>query len=377
MSSREQDPSSKTEDPTQRKLDDAVRKGNVASSQEVNHLFMMAMITLVVAVFVPSMAVDVQSILLTFLQHPHEIPFDGRHLRHVMYDVVVDLLVILAAPVVLMVVAAVAGNMVQKPPIFTTEKLKWKLDQLSILKNLRKKFSLRQVVEFAKSLLKLAFVGSVVLWLIWPKADILTQLMTIDFAEVPRIIWQLALMLLGGVVISLLFLAAVDLAYQKWEHFKGMRMSRQELRDEQKESDGSPEVKRRLRQIRNERARTRMLAAVPEATVVVTNPTHYAVALKYDQETMGAPVVVAKGVDSLAMRIREAAEEHKVPIIENPPLARALHANAEIDREIPVEHYKAVAEVIGYIMRLRSRAAARRRPANTRGRRSGARPARR
>ncbi|MHA1114018.1 MAG: EscU/YscU/HrcU family type III secretion system export apparatus switch protein, partial [Alphaproteobacteria bacterium] len=148
-------------------------------------------------------------------------------------------------------------------------------------------------------------------------------------------------------------IAALDYLYQRYEFTKSMRMSRQDLKDELKQTEGDPHVKARLRQIRMERARRRMMAAVPDADVVITNPTHFAVALVYDTETMAAPRLTAKGADRIALRIREVAEDNEVPIVENPPLARALYAGVDLDAEVPPEHYKAVAEVIGYIMRLR------------------------
>jgi flagellar biosynthesis protein FlhB len=157
-------------------------------------------------------------------------------------------------------------------------------------------------------------------------------------------------MLVALVVIAVI--AAADFVYQRQRFLSRHRMSRQELKDELKQSEGDPQIKGRIRQLRQERSRKRMMAAVPEATVVIMNPTHYAVALKYESGKMGAPVCVAKGVDRIALRIREIAEEHDVPVVENPPLARALYASVELEAEVPPEHYKAVAGVIGYVMRL-------------------------
>ena len=155
-------------------------------------------------------------------------------------------------------------------------------------------------------------------------------------------------------------IAAIDFLYQKQQHIKKLRMSKQELKEEFKQSEGDPMIKARLRQIRMERARRRMMAAVPEADVVITNPTHYAVALKYESNEMEAPMLTAKGVDSVAMRIREVAKEHDVPIVENPPLSRALYEGVDLDQQVPPEHYKAVAEIIGYIMRLKDKMPGRR-----------------
>ncbi len=159
--------------------------------------------------------------------------------------------------------------------------------------------------------------------------------------------------MLISVVSVITIVAAIDFAYQRQQHSQQLRMTKQEVKDEHKQTEGDPMVKQRLRSIRMERSRKRMMAAVPDADVVVTNPTHFSVALKYAQDTMAAPKVVAKGQDHLAKRIREVAKDNDVPIVENPPLARALHASVDIDEQIRVEHFQAVAEVIGYVMRLK------------------------
>tara|TARA_R110002111_G_scaffold23592_1_gene52952 strand:- start:48 stop:596 length:549 start_codon:yes stop_codon:yes gene_type:complete len=166
--------------------------------------------------------------------------------------------------------------------------------------------------------------------------------------------------LLFGVLAVVTIIAAIDFLYQRFEHMKQMRMSRQEIKDEYKQTEGDPVIKQRLRQVRQERARQRTMAAVPDASVIITNPTHFAVALKYELDDMEAPVLIAKGQDFLALKIREVAEEHDIPIVENPPVARALYANVEVDQEIPQEHFKAVAEIIGYVFRLKGKLPAQR-----------------
>ena len=176
-----------------------------------------------------------------------------------------------------------------------------------------------------------------------------------DVRQLLEEIQTLVVRLLIGAAAIMAVIAVADYIYQKYEHIKQLKMSRQEIRDEHKQSEGDPHVKARLRQIRHERARQRMMSAVPQADVVVTNPTHFAVALKYDTETMAAPVVVAKGVDNVAFRIREVADENDVPIVENPPLARALFGGVELDQQIPEEHYQAVAQIISYVYRLKGR----------------------
>jgi flagellar biosynthetic protein FlhB len=171
----------------------------------------------------------------------------------------------------------------------------------------------------------------------------------------PHQIFHLMTKLLIGVLSIITVMAIFDYAYQRFSFMKTMRMSKQEVKDENKQSEGDPIVKARLRSIRLNRARKRMMAAVPKASVIITNPTHFAVALVYEMGESSAPKVVAKGADHVAFKIREIAKEHDVPIVENPPLARALYANVEIDREIPPEHYKAVAEIISYVFRLKGK----------------------
>ena len=173
-------------------------------------------------------------------------------------------------------------------------------------------------------------------------------------SEILRLTHHIVVMLIFTVVLAVLVIAIADFVYQRYAHLKKLRMTKQEVKDEYKQMEGDPLVKSRIRQVRMERARHRMMDAVPRADVVIVNPTHYAVALEYKMETMDAPVVVAKGLDNLALRIREIAEEHEIPIVENPPLARALFASVELDQSIPAEHFKAVAEVIGYVMQLKN-----------------------
>jgi flagellar biosynthetic protein FlhB len=187
--------------------------------------------------------------------------------------------------------------------------------------------------------------------ILWPKRNQLDGLVTMDPAVVLLVSRTLSLDVLGAVVAVLAIIAAADYLFQYRQWYNKLKMSLQELKEEFKQTDGDPHVKAKIRQLRMERTKKRMMAAVPQASVIITNPTHYAVALQYDRG-MSAPVCVAKGLDNIALKIREVGAEHDIPIVENPPLARALHATVEIDEEVPPEHYKAVAEVIGYVMRL-------------------------
>jgi flagellar biosynthetic protein FlhB len=221
-------------------------------------------------------------------------------------------------------------------------------------------FGVQGLITLGKALVKIVLVGGAAFLAVWPELRRLELLITVDLLDLLALLARVALLLAGGALAMLAVLAVADLFYQKWDFIRNQRMSKQEVKDENRQSEGDPHVKMRIRQIRMERSKKRMMAAVPTASVVVTNPTHYAVALKY-ASGMPAPKVVAKGLDLVALKIREIAREHGVPIVENPPLARALHQAVELDREISPEFYKAVAEIIGYVMRLKGKLPQRRR----------------
>ena len=213
---------------------------------------------------------------------------------------------------------------------------------------------MQALANFAKGLVKLVLFGAVMAALLWPQRHRLDGLVAADPAVILPFTRSLSLQMLGTVVAILALVAAADYLFQYRQWFERQKMSLREMKEEFKQTEGDPVVKGKIRQLRQARMRKRMMAAVPKASVVITNPTHFAVALQYERG-MNAPICVAKGVDLIALKIREVAEEHGIPMVENPPLARALHATVEIDQEIPPEHYQAVAEVIGYVMRLRRR----------------------
>ncbi len=259
-----------------------------------------------------------------------------------------------AAPLVMAMFAAFFAGYLQFGLLLSSEGLMPSLEKISPLAGLKRIFSMRSLSEFLKGLLKLAVVGGIVYAVITPSVGDLHKLIGMEVIQLLGVIASLLHRLLFAVFAAMVVITLADVFYQRYEHIKGLRMSRQEIKDEMRESEGDPIVKGRLRQLRMERARKRMMAEVPKADVVVTNPTHYAVALKYDAQ-MTSPKVVAKGVDKVAQKIREIAAENDVPVVENPPLARGLYAAVEVDQEITPEFYKAVAEVIGYIYRMKRR----------------------
>ncbi|WP_262689666.1 flagellar biosynthesis protein FlhB [Kordiimonas aestuarii] len=349
----DEDESQKTEEPTAKKLQDAKEKGEVASSQELKTWFMLAAATAVVAGLGPFMASSVALRLQVFMGNIHLMDTEQVGATANIFALVREVFFIIIIPFSIFVVIALAASYIQHGATFTFEKLKPDLSKLSPLKGAKKIFSTRIFIEFVKITLKLIGVTSAVLIVVLPERELIDTIMYLSVIDLMGLIYTMAVRLMIAVLIFLTIVAAIDYSYQKYQYIKKLRMTKQEVKDERKQSDGDPHVKGRLRSIRRERAMQRMMANIPKADVVITNPTHYAVALEYKHGTMDVPKLVAKGVDTVALRIREMAEEHGVPIIENPPLARALHAGVDIDEEIPPEHYKAVAGVISYIMKLR------------------------
>ncbi|MEZ5655482.1 MAG: flagellar type III secretion system protein FlhB [Sphingobium sp.] len=258
-------------------------------------------------------------------------------------------------PILLMTVAmAVLGLFLQGWPSVSASRLKLKWDRLSLPAGIKRLFGRQAWVEFAKTIAKFAFVAIILSFIVWPGLVGLDHLIGADAATIGSYAGEIVRQMVWTVALLVGVLALADFAYQRRAWFAKMRMSYQEVKDELKQSEGDPQIKARIRAIAMQRARRRMMAAVPDASVVITNPTHYAVALKYDHGQMRAPIVVAKGADLIAARIREIAAENAVPLVESPPLARALYAGVEIDQPIKVEHYAAVAEIISYVLRLTS-----------------------
>ena len=349
------DDSEKTEDPTHKRLKEAHDKGDVPKSQEVSTWFTLAGATLMIAIFAPSTAVSLGELMKGYMEHAHQIAVDGYALKALWRDTGQSVALIVGIPLLALVIMAVAGNLVQHQPLLTAETIKPKFSKVSPASGFKRLFSADSLVNFAKGMVKIAVVGAIMVAVMWPHRD---EAEVMVFADTNIILEEariLILQLLASVLAVMTVVAAADFIYQRNKWFNKQKMSLREVKEEYKQTEGDPQVKGKIRQLRMERSRKRMMAAVPQATVVVTNPTHYAVALKYE-EGMGAPLCLAKGTDAVALKIRELAKESDIPVVENPPLARALYATVEIDQEVPEEHYKAVAEVIGFVFRMRKRA---------------------
>jgi flagellar biosynthesis protein FlhB len=348
----ETDDTEKTEDPTQKRLDEALERGDVVKSQEVNTWFILAGAALVLSSFSGSIGGGLQTALSNLVANAFMIQTDGGSLLALVGSLERRLLVIFAVPLVLIMVAAIGGNLVQHRLVWSAHALKPTLSKISPMSGIKRVFGKQAFANLIKGLLKLSILGAVMAAILWPERHRLDAMVRIDPAHIGSMMRSLTLQLLGAAVALLAVIAAADYLFQYRQWFERQKMSLREMKEEFKATEGDPHVKARLRALRQARMKKRMMAAVPTASVVITNPTHFAVALRYDKG-MTAPVCVAKGIDAIALKIREVAGAHGVPVVENPPLARALHASVEIDAEIPVEHYQAVAQVIGYVMRLK------------------------
>ena len=347
----ENDTADKTEDPTQKRLDDAHDRGDVAKSQEINTWFVISGGTLVLSTFSGSIG-GIVTPLRNLVANSWMIQADGPGLMVLAQNLEYLLIAALGVPLLMLALAAIAGNMVQHRLVWSAESLKPKFSKISPAAGAKRIFGKQAAANFGKGLFKVIALGAVMTAILWPERLRLESFMHFDPAMLLGATSSLTVHLLGAVVAMLAVVAIADFFFQYRQWYDRQKMSLQEMKEEFKQSEGDPHVKNRIRQLRHARMKKRMMAAVPKASVVITNPTHYAVALSYERG-MSAPVCVAKGVDSIALKIREIAGEHDVPVVENVPLARALHATVEIDDEIPVEHYHAVAEIIGYVMGLK------------------------
>jgi flagellar biosynthetic protein FlhB len=347
----DQDDTERTEDPTQKRLDEAIERGDVVKSQEVNTWFIIAASALVLLAFSGPMGTDIGITLRGILANSYAYKVEGGDLVRLVQKICLEVMVAVALPIMLLALAALFGNVIQHRLIWSVEAITPKFSKISPLAGVKRMFSKQALANFVKGLLKLALVGTVLAALLWPERHRLEGLISTDISVVIPFTKVMSLKLLGAVVAILAIIAAADYFFQYRQWFERQKMSLRELKEEFKQTEGDPKIKAKIRQIRHNRARKRMMSAVPKATVVVTNPTHFAVALHYERG-MPAPICVAKGADLIARKIREVATQHSVPVVENPPLARTLYATVEIDQEVPPEHYKAVAEIISYVMRL-------------------------
>lgn len=354
MSDEAPDQESKTEDPSEKKLEDAHKKGDVVKSQEVTTWFTLAGSALMFAMLAPGTTQSLAESLKGLIANADMYEVGGAAFGSIFWQIMGAILLVSVIPMLVITVFATAGNLVQHRPLVSVDPIKPKFSKISPLAGFKRLFSKESLVNFVKGLVKLSVVTGVLWFVLAPEINQAEVMITAEVGMILQDFLGLGVKIFAAVLAVVTIIALVDYVYQRNRWWNRQKMTVQETRDEYKQMEGDPKVKGRIRAIRQERGRKRMMQAVPEATVIITNPTHYAVALKYESD-MAAPLCVAKGADAIALKIREIATEHDIPIVENPPLARALYAAVDVDDTIPTEHFKAVAQVIGYVMRLRSK----------------------
>ncbi len=351
MSDEAPEQSSKTEDPSQKKLEDAHKRGDVAKSQEVTTWFTLAGSGLMFVTLAPATAGVLATNLKGLIANADMYEVGSNAFGSIMWQLIGAILLVAVVPMLVVTAFATAGNLIQHRPLLSVDPIKPKFSKVSPLAGAKRLFSAEAMVNFVKGLIKLSVVSGVLWFVLAPEMDQMEVLITADVAVILQDFVDLGVKVFAAVIAVVTIMAIGDYVYQRNRWWEKQKMTLQEVRDEYKQMEGDPKVKGRIRALRQERGRKRMMAAVPQATVVITNPTHFAVALKYDK-SMAAPLCVAKGADAVAFRIRELAKDNDVPIVENPPLARALFASVDVDQTVPAEHFKAVAQVIGFVMRI-------------------------
>ncbi|MBL1265103.1 flagellar biosynthesis protein FlhB [Candidatus Methylomicrobium oryzae] len=343
----------KTEEPTSKRLEDARKQGQIARSRELNTFAMLITSAILLLMTGEQMGNGLLNIMREQFQLKREAIFDPLSSVIQFKQAMLDGLLLIAPFIAVMVVVAVISPLALGGWIFSWESIAPKLEKLDPIKGLARMFSLRGLIELLKALLKFLLILAVAFLLY---RHFIGELIGLGVEPVNQsILHALHIVAICFLVLSasLIVVVMIDVPYQLWDHNRKLKMTLQEIKDEMKETEGKPEVKGRQRRIQMEMAQNRMMAEVPKADVVVTNPTHYAVALKYDMNSKGAPILVAKGTDLMAAQIRSLAVGASVPLVSAPPLARALYYSTDIDREIPQGLYVAVAQVLAYVYQLK------------------------
>ncbi|MFI4964098.1 MAG: flagellar biosynthesis protein FlhB [Caulobacterales bacterium] len=353
------DAASRTEEPTPRKLQQARERGEVVKTPDLAALASLSGAAAVVALGGGWLCRNLTASLTPFLASPDTMSFEGHGGVQILHAALMAAAPVMGAVALAACGAGIAGNLIQTGFLFSPDRLSFDFHKVSPVSGFKRIFGIDGFVQFLKSLLKVTLTGLLAWWVLKPHMTEMENLVSMEPVAMLGFAADILRRLVFAVAAFLLVVAGADWFWQRQRFMARMRMSKEELKEDFKQSEGDPHIKARQKQLRNERARRRMIQAVPTATVVVMNPTHYAVALKYDASETPAPLCVAKGLDSLALKIREVAEAAGVPIIEDPPLARALYATVEIDEIIPPAHYEAVAKIIGFILSAGRTAAAR------------------
>ena len=344
----------KTEKATPKKQDDARKKGQVSKSRDICSVAVLLACLMGLNFLGESTFLKLSEIMKSNLLHLDMAELNTADVIQMSRDTIFSCFVIISPFMALAVFAGLFSNVVQVGFLVSPESLKIDFSKISPLKGFQRLFSLRSLVELAKSIFKLAVVGGVAFLTVNEQMDEILPLVTLGIWDILSFIAGVSYKILIRTCWMLILLAVLDYAYQKYEHQKNLKMSKQEVKDEHKQAEGDPLVRSRIRSLQREMARKRMMEEVPKADVVITNPTHFAVAIQY-KEKMGAPIVVAKGAGLLAQKIKEVARKNKVVIVENRRVARLLYKVCDVGMEIPENLYRAVAEILAHVYRLKGK----------------------
>ncbi|MFM2482646.1 flagellar biosynthesis protein FlhB [Celerinatantimonas sp. YJH-8] len=342
----------RTEEPTAKRLSDAREKGQIARSKELGTALVLIGSAIALMIMGQQLAIAIANVMKSAFSLERAEVFDPYLMLHSIGGMLLLLIKPMGWILLIILLAAFAGNTLLGGMAFSWQAAQPKWSRMSPLSGFKRMFGVQALVELAKSIAKVAVIGLVVWWLFkWKFPSMLAlSMQTLPGAianALSLLQWLFLLM-----VISLLLIAGIDVPFQRWNHLKQLRMTRQEIKDEHKNTEGNPEIKGRIRRLQIEMTNRRMMADVPKADVVITNPTHYSVALKYDAEGSGAPIVLAKGADEVAFKIREIAKHYEVPVLESPAVTRSLYHTTKIGQQIPDGLYVAVAQILAYVFQL-------------------------
>lgn len=365
----QEDDASKTEEATEQKLKKARDKGDVPISKEVGHLLIYGALLVSIGLYLPQQAALGASALGALFDMPATLDIGSglntiHDLRTILMAPLKQVAIIALGVLGIMLAAAAISGALQGPFVVSTERIMPKFNKISPLSGIKRLAGVNNLVEFGKSFIKLILVGVLVGTIAYSVVDTMMPGAVMLPEYLPGMIGKQATLMLAWIVLLMIPITFADIAWKRYSHAKKQRMSLKEVKDDHKDAEGDPHIKAKRDMIRRQRARLRMQKAVPTATLVVTNPTHYAVALRYVRGKDTAPVCVAKGVDLIAGNIRKLAYEHEVPVIESRDLARALHATCEYDQAIPEAHWAEVAQLVSFVLDLK-RKVRRKPPAGT------------
>lgn len=351
------DDSQKTEEPSQKKLEDAFKKGHGVNSKEVTSFLLIIALSIIIYWILPIIMNKSAINLTNFIEHSYEIDLEPGTIGKIIVRAFGLNFILIIGPMIIAIIVIIFSSFIQNQGRFllSDELIKFDLSRISPIKGLTRLFSKNSLIELIKGIIKIAIVSFVCYLVVLSEINKIKNSHEQSIANIMALLLKLVVDMMLAVCVIMAIIAALDYLYQYFEFMKEMKMSKFELKEEHKQTEGDPQIKAKLKRIRMDRAKKRMMSSVPKADVVIINPTHFSIALQYNEATMNAPIVIAKGINEIALTIREIAKKHQIPLVENASLARDLYKEVQIDKEIKLEHYKAVAEIIRYIYNLRKK----------------------